>query len=88
MKNSDYRAIFLEENLCPLNRKLFSALYKLKKTRKIHSVWSYNGKVFYKEDEADGKGILCKHLDDIKYLFENDDNDSYDETFRGFEERF
>ena len=35
-----YKNIFIIENLCPTNRKIFNALYKLKKSERIQAVWS------------------------------------------------
>lgn len=77
LKNStSYKRIFITENLCPTNKRIFNALYKLKKSEVIHAVWSYNGNIFYKIDETDEhQNAEC--LDDILYLFDNtvEDND-------------
>ena len=71
MKNTKYKFIYIEENLCRYNRRLFNALYKLKKSGNIHAVWSYNGKIFYIIDENDDNRLTCTHIDDIQFLFDN-----------------
>ena len=73
---TQYKKIFVTENLCPVNRRIFNALYKLKKTNIITSVWSYNGNIFYRIDENDDY-IKADTLDDIQYLF--DDNENQDD---------
>ena len=71
---NQYKKIFITENLCPTNKKIFNALYKLKKSKIIHSVWSFNGYIFYRIDEADDY-IQVQQLDDIQYLFDESNND-------------
>ena len=44
--NSTYKKIFITENLCPTNKNIFNRLYKLKKEKRIHNVWSFQGHVF------------------------------------------
>ena len=64
------KKIFTIENLCPINKRIFNALYKLKKNDIIHSVWSRNGRIFYQENEADDTYIEAENLDDIAFLFD------------------
>ena len=45
--NHEYKKLFIIENLCYSNKKIFNYLYRLKKENKIRSVWSYNGSVFF-----------------------------------------
>lgn len=68
--NHEFRRIYIIENLCPMNKKIFGALYKLKKTQKIKAVWSYNGNVFFTElhDEEPWKVL---HIEEIQYLFDD-----------------
>ena len=76
MKNTKYKFIYIEENLCRYNRRLFNALYKLKKSGNVHAVWSYNGKIFYRIDENDDNRLCCTHIDDIQFLFDNNSGTS------------
>ena len=69
--NEEYKRIYIIENLCPMNKKIFGALYKLKKNNLIKAVWSYNGFVFYTELE-DEEPYKVLHIDEIQYLFEDD----------------
>ena len=80
LQRTGYNNIYTVENLCPYNRRLFNALYKLKKNNAIHSVWSHNGQIYYQLDEADDNSIKVESLDDIQYLFE-DTKISADEEF-------
>ena len=71
-KIEDYKnkRIYSIGNLCPTNKKIFNALYKLKKEKVIHSVWSRNGRIFYQENEIYNDYTEAISLDDIEYLFE------------------
>ena len=64
-----YKKVFVTENLCPTNKKIYNALYKLKKSKIIHAVWSYNGCIFYRVDEEDDYQQAYQ-LDDVQYLFD------------------
>ena len=66
----NYKSIFVSENLCNFNKRIFNALYKLKKSKVIHSVWSYNGNVYYQADETDDFYQHAESLNDIEFLFE------------------
>ena len=69
-----YKKIYITENLCPINKKIFNALYKLKKSEVIIAVWSFNGNVYYKIEEED-EFQQASSLQDIQFLFdENDEN--------------
>ena len=71
--NSEFKKIFFIENLCPANKKVFNYLYKLKKTDKIKSVWTYNGEVFYKtSDSEDELAVKAKFIDDIEFYDESE----------------
>ena len=68
--NAEFKKLYIIENLCPTNKKIFNFLYKLKKLAKIKSVWSYNGTVFYKvNDSEDEFAERADHMDDL-YMFE------------------
>ena len=73
--NAEFKRIYVIENLCPMNKRIFGALYKLKKNNKIKSVWSYNGSVFYTELQ-DEEPYKVLHLDEIQYLFEGDEGNT------------
>ena len=69
--NLTYKKIFITENLCPTNKKLFNRLYKLKKEKRLHNVWSYQGHVFFKfNDSRDERPLQIKHQEDIDFYFE------------------
>ena len=72
------KRIFTIENLCHINKRIFNALYKLKKQDVIYSVWSRNGQIYYQENEDYNDYIEVKSLDEIDYLFEEEDNDEVD----------
>ena len=69
--NHEYKKLFIIENLCYWNKKIFNYLYRLKKENKIRSVWSYNGSVFYKmSDSEDEIAVRAYHIDDIVSNFD------------------
>ena len=64
----EYKNIYITENLCPTNKKLFNYLYKLKKEKTISSVWTFNGSVFFKmSDVSEERGQRIDHIDDVEY---------------------
>ena len=64
----EYKKLFIIENLCPANKKVFNYLYCLKKENKINSVWTFDGIVFFKKSESsDDYGQKVLHFDDIDY---------------------
>ena len=71
LKNSkinSFRDLYINENLSPVNRKPYNYLYKLKKTKKIHDVWTHHGHVnfIFTNDEAeDAKEVY--HVSDIEH---------------------
>ena len=72
--NTEYKSLYVIENLCPTNKKIFNFLYKVKKLAKIKSVWTYNGSVFYKFlDSDDDFAERADHLDDVSYLYDEID---------------
>ena len=82
LKNTQYNNYYITENLCPYNKKLFNILYKRKKNKDIHSLWSYNGNVFVKVRE-DYDRVHVQHLDDIDDLFSDDDEDDVNSGSEG-----
>ena len=69
--NLTYKKIFITENSCPTNKKLFNRLYKLKKEKRLHNVWSHQGHVFFKfSDSRDEHPLQIKHQEDIDFYFE------------------
>ena len=74
LKNTSHKNLYITENLCPYNKQLFNKLYRLKKNKEIHSVWSYNGNVFCKVREQDER-VQIQHLDEIEDLFRADNSD-------------
>ena len=83
---ASYRSIFVSENLCPYNKKIFNALYKLKKNNAIKSVWSYNGNVYYQVDESEDY-YQAESIEDIEDLFE-EENQSGNEALSIHEENY
>lgn len=70
-KNRKFNKLFVIENLCPYNKKIFNKLYNMKKSKEINSVWSYNGKVFMRINK-DGETLFIQQLSDIDYFMEED----------------
>ena len=79
LNNTKYKNYFITENLCPFNKKIFNILYKHKKNKEIHSLWTYNGNVFVKVRESDDR-VHVQHIDDIEDLFAEDDEDEDDHS--------
>ena len=85
MKDYKDKNIFTVANLCPYNKKIFNALYKLKKEKVIYSVWSRNGRIYYQENEDYNDYTEASSLDEIDYLFQDEEdcnsnvNDSLDD---------
>ena len=73
LKNTQHKNYYITENLCPYNKQIFNKLYKHKKNKAIHSLWSYNGNVFCKVREEDDR-VQVQHLDEIDDLFRADDS--------------
>ena len=70
-KNIEYKHLYITENLCPTNKKIFNYLYKLKKLTKINNVWSYNGSVYYQINDTDDENAeRADHMDDLDYLID------------------
>lgn len=44
--------VYISENLTPYKKKLFGDVNKIKKRRKWKFIWTYNGRIFLKEDES------------------------------------
>ena len=84
LKSGIYKNYFIIENLCPTNKQLFNALYKRKKNKELHSLWTFNGQVFLKlEEDSDRQQV--KHFDDIDDIFaEHSDTSSNYEEDGGF----
>ena len=67
-QNTEYRKLFITENLCPTNKNIFNRLYKLKKEKSIDNVWTYEGRIYCKiSDRSNEHPINIKHPDDIEY---------------------
>ena len=57
-------------NLCPIIKKIFNRLYKMKKEKSIFNVWSFQGHVYFKfSDSREERPIHIKHPEDIDYYF-------------------
>ncbi len=66
------RRIFIHDNLCPRYREIFNDLSDLKREGHVQQVWSYNGKVHYKQyDTRYGRGKRVYHLNDLEPLKEH-----------------
>ena len=68
LNSGKFKRYFITENLCPYNKQIFNKLYRLKKNKEIHSLWTFNGNVFVKVAENDERTQVF-HLDDIDGLF-------------------
>ena len=67
LKNTEYRNIFISENLCPEYRPIFNKLYKFKKPGHVYNVWSHNGHVYFRISESSDE-LIVQHYEDIDYL--------------------
>ena len=64
--------LYVIENLCCENKHIFNKCYKLKKSRVISKVWTFNGVVNIQiHDTKDDEIIEMKHFDDIDYHFQD-----------------
>ena len=73
---TEYRELFITENLCPANKQIFNYMYKLKKTGTINNVWTFNGEVFFRKSESqDDSSQKVAHIDGVDlYLEDNSDS--------------
>ena len=67
VKDQRYKKLFIIENLCPLNKRIFNRLYKLQKQGSIYKVWTYDRKVYMKIEER-GERIEVSHPNNIDNL--------------------
>ena len=66
VQNKLYSKYYIVENLCPAMCRIFNRLYKLKKTKAINNVWTFNGQVFMKtSDDEHERSNIIGHFDDI-----------------------
>ena len=84
-KINEYKKIFIIENLCPKNRRIFNRLYRLYKNGVIYDVWTHLGHVFatFTEDEEvqiKEEKDIDKYLDDLWGLSSDDDSSNSDAT--------
>ena len=77
------RGLRVIENLCPENKKIFNACYKLKKDNQVDYVGSYNGTV-YMYLPGDEEAVMIEHMDDINYFLNENNNVFYDDTNNTF----
>ena len=68
LNSGKFKRYFIIENLCPYNKRIFNRLYRLKKNKDIHSLWTYNGNIFVKVRENDERQQVF-HLNDIDNLW-------------------
>jgi DNA repair exonuclease SbcCD ATPase subunit len=59
---SDAR-VYISESLTPYKKKLFGQVNKLKKRLKWKYIWTYNGRIYLKQDENNGVHIFDKEED-------------------------
>ena len=62
LKHTEYKNLFITENLCPTHRRIFGKLYKAKKAKQIDSVWTHHGIVYAKMEE-NGEGFRIPSID-------------------------
>ena len=75
-KSNTYKNIYITENLCPTNKKIFNYLYKLKKEGNINNVWTFNGAVFFRKSDVEERGQKVDPIDDVDFcLSENSELD-------------
>ena len=61
--------LFFSDHLCPYFSKLFGMCQKLRFNNKLHSVWSYNGEVYYKITVNQEKGKKVTNEQTLKNDF-------------------
>ena len=65
--------IYIIENLCPENKRIFDRCYKLKSQGIIKKLWSFNGVVNIKfSSDYEEKPTKIFHYDDIDYMMHYD----------------
>ncbi len=63
------RRIYIHDNLCPRYKEIFDKLSELKRERVVNHVWSFNGKVHYKQsDNRWVRGTRVFHMNDLEPL--------------------
>ena len=71
LRQSIYNNYFINENMCPENRRIFNYCYKLKKNGDIQDVWFSEGIVtMIISDVDDPVGLL--HISDIYYFIDEE----------------
>ena len=69
--NGIYKKLFITENLCSTNRKIFNYLYKLKKEKRVINAWTKNGEVFCKfTAREDDHAKKVEYFEDINYYLD------------------
>ena len=58
-ENNAIPAIYINENLTQIRRQLFGKVWKLKKARKFHRVWTIDGKIFLRKSVG-GRAIFVE----------------------------
>ena len=67
---TEYKNIFIVENLCPTYLNIFNECKKLKTAGKIARLWTWNGVVHYKLTEnRNERGTKNFHMDDLHAQF-------------------
>ena len=59
--------IYVNENLTKTNMEIFAKARHLKKEKKIHSCWTYNGHVFIKPKENERPTKIC-YLEELRHI--------------------
>ena len=68
-RNHGPNPIYISENLCPSNRKIFEVARGLKKNNHIYSCWSQNGTINIKLKESDSNSVKIHHMSEFEQYF-------------------
>ena len=64
----EYKNLYIIENLCPRYKEIYEQCLKMKKTKDIKHVWTYNGTICIKKsDNRNEKPIKILHVNDLNY---------------------
>ena len=65
----EYKNLFINENLCPRYKELYDECTKMKRSKMIKHVWTYNGSIYIKKsDNRNEKPQIILHVNDLNYI--------------------
>ena len=67
--NIDIKGVYINENLCKPYKDIWSMVRQLHKAKFIHSFWTYNGVVNFREQANDVKPHKITHVNELYDIF-------------------